>query len=393
MTEIELIEHYRSNSLSEAEMLQFEHRMQTDVVFAERVQQHLDFIKDLKNYGKRKNLKAKLDMFHTEMEHENLLTQTNNQTNSQANNQNSAKIVEFGIATPTKKYDFASLRRKYMPTIAVAASVGIFTALCTLYALDYTSSVEKSQQSHYKQLKKEVDKLKIKQRDLEIKENQQTEKPQQSQIKAQESRYNGTGFAVSSEGLVVTSYHLVQQKPDSIVIEYDKEADLRYKADLVYYDAANDLALLQITDVRFKGFGVLPYTFKPKDADLGEEIFTLAYPKQEVVYGEGVISSRSGYEGADSPTDSYQVSIPVNPGYSGSPVFDTNGNVLGLIAGKQTDSEGVGFALKSHKLLQVMNELPDSVPIKLPIQNKLTRLKRTQQLKKIQDFVFQVKVY
>jgi hypothetical protein len=66
---------------------------------------------------------------------------------------------------------------------------------------------------------------------------------------------------------------------------------------------------------------------------------------------------------------------------------------LGLIAGKQTDAEGVGFALKSHKLLQVMNELPDSVPIKLPSQNKLTRLKRTQQLKKIQDFVFQVKVY
>jgi serine protease Do len=390
MTEIELIEHYRSNSLSETEMLQFEHRLQTDVAFAERVQQHLGFIKDLKNYGKRKNLKAKLNMFHAEMEHEKSLTQTNNQINSQANNQNSAKIVEFGIAMPAKKYDFVSLRRKYMPTIAVAASVGIFTAFCTLYAVDYTSSVEKSQQSHYKQLKKEVDKLKIKQRDLEIKENQQS---QQSQIKAQESRYNGTGFAVSSEGLVVTSYHLVQQKPDSIVIEYDKEADLRYKADLVYYDAANDLALLQITDERFKGFGVLPYTFKPKDADLGEEIFTLAYPKQEVVYGEGVISSRSGYEGAESPTDSYQVSIPVNPGYSGSPVFDTNGNVLGLIAGKQTDSEGVGFALKSHKLLQVMSELPDSVPIKLPNQNKLTRLKRTQQLKKIQDFVFQVKVY
>jgi S1-C subfamily serine protease len=275
-----------------------------------------------------------------------------------------------------------------MPTIAVAASVGIFTAFCTLYALNYTSSVEQSQQSHYKQLKKEVDKLKIKQRDLEIKENQQS-----MEVKAKESRYNGTGFAVSSEGLIVTSYHLVQQKPDSIVIESSKIESMRYKATLVYFDEANDLALLQIKDERFGGFGVLPYTFKPKDADLGEDIFTLAHPKQEVVYGEGVISSNSGYEGADNPADSYQVSIPVNPGYSGSPVFDTNGNVLGLIAGKQTDSEGVGFALKSHKLLQVMSELPDSVPIKLPQQNKLTRLKRTQQLKKIQDFVFQVKVY
>jgi len=375
MTELELIEHYRTHSLTEAEMLQFEHKLQTDVAFAERVQQHLDFIKDLKVYGKRKTLKTKLNMFHAELESETSMAQV-------------LQTTKLTVSSPTKKYDFTALRRKYMPTIAVAASVGIFTAFCTLYAVDYTSSVEKSQQSHYKQLKKEVDKLKIKQRDLEIKETQQA-----VQVKAEESRYNGTGFAVSSEGLVVTSYHLVQQKPDSIVIESSKIAELRYKADLVYYDEANDLALLQINDERFKGFGVLPYTFKPKDADLGEDIFTLAHPKQDVVYGEGVISSCSGYEGAVSPTDSYQVSIPVNPGYSGSPVFDANGNVLGLIAGKQTDSEGVGFALKSHKLLQVMSELPDSVPIKLPSQNKLTRLKRTQQLKKIQDFVFQVKVY
>ncbi len=384
MTEIELIEHYRSKSLNEAEMLQFEQKLRTDVAFAERVQQHLDFIKDLKNFGKRKNLKTKLNVFHAEMQ---------NETENEKSQAEFTKGVNFvPVSTmPVKKYDFVALRRKYMPTIAVAASVGIFTAFCTLYALDYTSSVEKTQQSHYKQLKKEVDKLKIKQRDLEIKENNQSN--QTKQIKAEESRYNGTGFAVSSEGLVVTSYHLVQQKPDSIIVESSKIADLRYKANLVYYDEANDLALLQINDIRFKGFGTLPYTFSPKDADLGEEIFTLAHPQKEIVYGKGVISSCSGYEGAENPADSYQVSIPLNPGYSGSPVFDASGNVLGLIAGKQTDSEGVGFALKSHKLLQVMNELPDSVPIKLPSQNKLTRLKRTQQLKKIQDFVFQVKVY
>jgi S1-C subfamily serine protease len=380
MTEIELIEHYHNRTLSTVEMLQFEQRLQTDVAFAERVQQHLSFIKDLKTYGKRKQLKNMLNSFHANME-------TEVQTVEVVAVPKNTKTISF-FPFNTTKYDFAGLRKKYMPTVAVAASVGIFTAFCTLYALDYTSSVEKTQQSNYKQLKKEVDKLKIQQRDLARKEETPVVPP-----KNEISRYNGTGFAVASSGLVVTSYHLVQQKPDSIVVESSRIADFRYKANLVYFDEANDLALLQITDERFKGFGNLPYTFKPKDADLGEDIFTLAHPKHDVVYGEGVISSKSGYEGAANPAHSYQISIPVNPGYSGSPVFDMNGNVLGLIAGKQTDAEGVGFALKSERLLEVMNELPDSVPIKLPQQNKLSKLKRVQQLKKIQDFVFQVKVY
>jgi serine protease Do len=388
MTEIALIEAYYEKTLSQAERLQFETRMQTDVAFAERVQQQLEFLQNLHSmrmHNKRKTLQAKLNSFHAEMLAEN----------------NAAKVVDFrpqpavekgsnkGIAA-LKNLDFQALRRKYIPPLSIAASVAVFTAFCTLYAVDYTSAVEKKQLSSYKQLKKEVDNLKNRQRDLEIKENNMVK---QQEAQTQESRFGGTGFAVSSEGLVVTSYHLVQQKPDSIVIESNRIENFRYKADLVYFDEQNDLAILRINDSRFKGFAKLPYTFKNKDADLGEEIFTLAHPKEEVVYGTGVISSQSGYEGATNPADSYQVSIPVNPGYSGSPVFDANGNVLGLIAGKQTDSEGVGFALKSNKLLQVIDELPDSVPIQMPQQNKLAKLKRTQQLKKIQDFVFQVKVY
>jgi serine protease Do len=392
MTEIEWIEHYRTNTLSEAEMWQFEQKLQADVAFAERVQQHLGFIKDLKQYGKRKSMKMMLNRFHQEMESE--MENESTKIEVIAANENplkeTAKIISF-FPFNTPKYDLAGLRKKYMPTVAIAASVGIFTAFCTLYALQYTSSVEKTQLSNYKQLKKEVDKLKIQQRDLERKES--STENNSTIVSKKESRYNGTGFAVASSGLIVTSYHLVQQKPDSIIVESSRLSDFRYKANLVYFDEANDLALLQITDANFKGLGNLPYTFKPKDADLGEEIFTLAHPKHDVVYGEGVISSKSGYEGAVNPANSYQISIPVNPGYSGSPVFDSNGNVLGLIAGKQTDAEGVGFALKSERLLQVMNELPDSVPIKLPQQNKLTKLKRPQQLKKIQDFVFQVKVY
>ncbi len=396
MTEIELIEAYHEKRLSPVEILQIEERMQTDVAFAARVQEHLEFLQNLhglRKHQKRQQLHAKLNVFHAELLAEN--QQVSSKPTTQANN-----VLAFEPTPSTQKQtapqgrriDLQALRHKYLRPISVAASAAVFTFFCTLYAVDYTSSVEKKQLSSYKQLKKEVDNLKNRQRDLEIKENN-IAKQQEAQNQMQESRFGGTGFAVASEGLVVTSYHLVQQKPDSIVIESNKLQNFRYKADLVYYDEANDLALLRINDSRFKGFGKLPYTFKNKDADLGEEIFTLAHPKEEVVYGTGVISSQSGYEDANNPTDSYQVSIPVNPGYSGSPVFDANGNVLGLIAGKQADSEGVGFAVKSNKLLQVMSELPDSVPLNLPQQNKLSKLKRTQQLKKIQDFVFQVKVY
>ncbi|WP_163202633.1 trypsin-like peptidase domain-containing protein, partial [Citrobacter koseri] len=72
-----------------------------------------------------------------------------------------------------------------------------------------------------------------------------------------------------------------------------------------------------------------PYIIRKSNADLGEEIFTLGYPRNEVVYGMGYLSAKSGYNG---DTLSYQIQMSVNPGNSGAPVFNKVGDIIGVLS-------------------------------------------------------------
>ena len=167
----------------------------------------------------------------------------------------------------------------------------------------------------------------------------------------------------------------------------------RYHAEPVYSDVKHDLAILRITDKKFTGFGRLPYAIKSGQADLGERVFTLGYPREEVVYGEGSLSARSGFEG---DTAFYQVSIPVNPGNSGGPLLDERGNLIGVVSGRQNDVQSAAFATKSSYLVRLVDSLDAAkpeAPYHLPRFGHLAGSGRPQQLKKLQDYVFVVKVF
>jgi len=124
-------------------------------------------------------------------------------------------------------------------------------------------------------------------------------------------------------------------------------------------------------------------------------VFTLGYPREEMVYGEGSVSSLSGYS---NDTSMYQISIPVNPGNSGGPLLDEQGNVIGVIRGKITSAEATGFAVKANQIIQsIENNGAESVKQDLlPLANKksgLKGLKRSDQIKRINPYVFNVLVY
>jgi S1-C subfamily serine protease len=125
---------------------------------------------------------------------------------------------------------------------------------------------------------------------------------------------------------------------------------------------------------------------------LGDEVYTLGYPRNEIVYGKGYISAETGFRG---DSDSYQISVPVNPGNSGGPVIDSRGQVLGIITGKQSPSDDIAFAVKSSFLAHMLDSLPAGFNKKalLRPQSTLSGISRMSQIRKLQPFIFLVKVY
>lgn len=169
----------------------------------------------------------------------------------------------------------------------------------------------------------------------------------------------------------------------------------RSHAKVIFTDQSIDLAVLKLDNTLISKNWQVPYRLKSKPAEIGEKVFTLGYPRTDVVYGEGALSSMSGYSG---DTSMYQISIPVNPGNSGGPLLDEQGNVIGVIKGKFTGVEATGFAIKANQILQSLNQnATDSLKHDLfsSVSKKqgLRNLKRADQVKRINPYVFNVLVY
>jgi S1-C subfamily serine protease len=137
----------------------------------------------------------------------------------------------------------------------------------------------------------------------------------------------------------------------------------------------------------------VPYGISKASSDLAESIYTLGYPRNdEMVYGQGYLSAKTGLNG-DSL--SCQITIAANPGNSGGPVLNHNGEVVGILSTRQVSAEGVVFAIQSKYIYTVLNDLKKfdtSMKVKAPAASSLKGLDRTQQVKKIEDYVFMVKV-
>ncbi len=275
-------------------------------------------------------------------------------------------------------------------TAGIAAAVAVLAVFATLLGLEAWRAAKTGPAlAGYQAMRREINTLKRNQKALS-RTISQLEPGAVPVAPVNNGKFSGTGFALTADGYLVTSYHVIQGADSLLVEGHDRQ---RFHAETVYADVAHDLAILRITDRRFEGFGRLPYTFKSGEAELGERVYTLGYPREEVVYGEGALSARSGFEG---DTAFYQVSIPVNPGNSGGPLLDERGNLIGVVSGRQNDVQGAGFATKSSYLVRLVDSLDRARPAaayRLPTANYLTGSSRPQQLKKLQDYVFVVKVF
>ena len=201
------------------------------------------------------------------------------------------------------------------------------------------------------------------------------------------SDWTGSGFALKGE-YIATNFHVVDGAKSIIVHGVNGDASSDFTASVVATDKTNDLAIIRITDSRFTGFGSIPYAIRSQMADVGEDIWVLGYPLTQILGNEikltnGVVSSRSGFQG-DVAT--YQISAPVQPGNSGGPLFDSKGNIVGVVNAGVPGAENVGYAIKTSYL----RNLADSYSLSdyLPSSNSISTLALKDQVKKVNNFVF-----
>jgi len=293
------------------------------------------------------------------------------------------KLTEEGIiskAQLTGRAKVVFLWKRYKRSIAVAASIaGLVSIVTTGLISSYDNKVEQSDIIDL------IDKVKTTEKEVAKIKNSINANP--GVQKNPSPDYRATGFLIDGKGFIVTNAHVVKRLK-TIYVENNKGE--YFTAQAIYTDQNTDLAILKITDTAFKTIVNLPYSINKTNSNLGEQIFTLGYPRNEIVYGEGYVSAKSGNEGDST---AYQVSVSVNPGNSGGPVLNKYGQIIGIITSKNLTADGVVFAAKSKnifKLIEAAKNAGDTANIKLPSNTALRGLDREQQVKKMEEFVFMV---
>ena len=164
----------------------------------------------------------------------------------------------------------------------------------------------------------------------------------------------GSGFIIDAKGIVVTNNHVIQDAEDIVVkVGGDKE----YKATIIGADPLSDIAVLQINSKE----KFIPVKFgNSNTARIGDWVIAIGNP-----FGlggtvtAGIISARNRSIGLSRYEDYIQTDASINSGNSGGPLFDMNGDVIGIntaILGKG-GSIGIGFSIPSNSAKKVVSQL------------------------------------
>lgn len=174
---------------------------------------------------------------------------------------------------------------------------------------------------------------------------------------------SGTGFLISSDGEILTNYHVIQGASRLTVALYSGEA---YEARVLGYEAESDIALLKID-----ASGLPTVTLGDSDSlYVGAEVAAVGNPLGELTYGlnVGYISAMNRYVSTDGTSiDMMQIDASINPGNSGGPLFDMGGSVVGITTAKYsgttamgTSIEGIGFAIPINDVMAILDDLREN---------------------------------
>ncbi len=359
---IESAERYIRGEMNPDERVYFEQLRKTNSDIDQLVVEHTLFLHKMNELGNLKSFKTTLNEVHTDLAEQGLINSEKLKGN--------AKVVY--------------LWKRYKRVAAIAATIAGVTTLSV--SLLVNTLVPKADKDKLQELSRELIKVKAQQTEQKKEVNSIKNKIADTKIPF---RTAGTGFVIDGRGYLITNAHIVRNAKNIFVIN---SKDEQFRASLVYTDLNKDIAVLKITDEDFKTMTSLPYGIRKSSTDVAEPIFTMGFPRNEIVYSEGYLSAKTGFNG---DTLSCQLGIAANPGNSGGPVFNYDGEVIGILSTKEIQAEGVAFAIQSKYIFNVLEQLKKDTAyqkVKLPLRTTLSGMNKQQQFKKIVDFIFMVKV-
>ena len=366
LTMLDAVERYIRGEMNPDERLEFETLRKTNSEVDQLVVEHTLFLQQMNRFAEWQQFRTGIHAIHNEL----------------------AEKGSINAGNPSGKAKLRYLWTRYRRVAAIAASIAGITAFTfnslvwsfapkspTTKDIQYLDRVITDQKVKVKELEKDIDRVKD---SLRV----STEAP------GFEAKTGGTGFLIDGKGLMITNAHIVQKSRNIRVVNNKGQ---QFKAFVVRLDVSRDVAIIKIDDSQYKPVSSLPYGIRKSPSRLAEPVFILGFPREEIVYGEGYLSAKTGYQG---DTLSCQIAVPANPGNSGGPVFNTQGEVIGILSARETKSQGAVFAVQSKYIYDATEEIRKNklyAGVKLPGKSSISRLPKIQQVEKIQDFIFMVK--
>ena len=175
----------------------------------------------------------------------------------------------------------------------------------------------------------------------------------------------GSGFIISEDGYILTNYHVVEEalasNSDVTVVLHD---ETEYPATVVGFDTDHDVALLKI-----EATGLSPAVLGDSDTMLvGEQVYAVGNPTGELEYSmtEGIVSAKdreitaaNSSTGRTETISVFQTTAAINGGNSGGPVYNSRGEVIGIVVAKKvsTEYEGLAFAIPINDAVRIAQDL------------------------------------
>ncbi len=175
-------------------------------------------------------------------------------------------------------------------------------------------------------------------------------------------RGSGTGFIISSDGLILTNRHVVNQAGDSGEYRIRFQSGQSYYAQLIGKDPLNDLAILKIFDKNLPTIQL----GNSQDLVMGTTVIAIgnALGRYQNSATKGIVSgigrnlSASDDNGQDELlTNVIQTDAQINPGNSGGPLIDLNGRVVGINVARDASGNSIGFAIPINDAKPVIDSV------------------------------------